>query len=147
MSRLEYVELLLVALIAATGVWWTELLPESTTLGRVLMTGSAILLAQGLVRDLVLLMRARRRPGQPEPKQARCMCMESSVGAAGILAGAILLFGVFDIAVVMTALHWQVIVTTILILGFIMKDWVILMNPFRITRDPDHVNIIVRWKS
>ena len=41
---------------------------------------------------------------------------------------------------------WSLLAASVMILGFVMKDFVLEWSPFRLRRDKDHLNIVVAWK-
>ncbi len=107
---------------------------------------SALLLLQSLVRDIWLLMKARRG-AQKNPQTAiRCMCVESSLGIAGIVIGAIL-FG-SGIGRPMPMGRWQWSMAALLVMGggFLIKDYLLESKPWRIRKHKGHVNIVVKWR-
>ncbi len=146
MKRLEWFELGLIVLVTVLTWVMAGRLPLVMGLGRILLICSALLLFQGLLRDLVLLHRSTREKQQANPRQALCMCMESTVGITGIVAGSILLLGGFSHSIGMSEVYWTGLIGLTLVTGFLIKDLVIETGPLRIVRDPDHVNIIVKWK-
>jgi hypothetical protein len=125
------------------------LFPAQLGVGRLLTLISALLLFQGLVRDVFLLAKQKRMAQhQQAPKPLRSMCLESTVGVLGLLLGAGL-SGVgwdSDPPLVMAAWAWGVLVVLIMSVGFAMKDLVIDSRPWRIRRDKDHMNILFKWK-
>lgn len=146
MGIAEKVELGLIPLLgAAAGL--ATVLPGRIGLGELLLCGSALLLFQSLARDLWLLARARRQAPATPPRVARCMCAESMIGMTGIVIGlALFSFGLGK-PIVMQRWSWGVFVVAVLGGGFAMKDYVLEAKPWRLRRDKDHINIIVRWKA
>lgn len=149
LDRAEVIEIMLIAALVL-GYWgFGEFLPGQLTLGNILLDLSALLLLQGLVRDLWLLSVARRiqavhatTPQQP----MRCMCVESTVGATGVALGLILLgTGFSDTPITLGTTGWTALILLVLVSGFIIKDWVFEFSPFTIRRDKHHMNIIVGW--
>ena len=104
---------------------------------------SVLLLGQGLLRDLVLLL--RRNPQPSVQPAARCLCLESTIGVAGVLAAAVLVL--LDVYSVVILPRWLLgmALPTVLLLGFILKDWVIQGSPLRLRRVKDHRGLAVRW--
>jgi len=104
-----------------------------------LFRGSGILLlAQGLVRDLVLMAVIRVRPPRAAPRRMLCLCVESSVGSALIA-----------ICIVLAALgmHERVGLSAAVVLGgcgalwsfgYLVRDLVL-----QVQRSPDHRSILV----
>ena len=146
MTKGEKTELALIPVLGI-GVWLVApALPEQMGVGRLLLAASAFLLFQSLVRDLWLLARDKRA-SQPSPRRAaRCMCIESTVGATGIVVGAILLGTGITRSVVMDDWVWSVLVMLVVGIGFLIKDYVLEWSPWRIRRDRDHMNIVFTWK-
>jgi len=75
------------------------------------------------------------------------MCIESTVGATGVVMGAILSGAGIGQPVSMTEWTWSVLVVLVLSGGFLMKDYVLEWSPWRIRRDKDHMNIVFTWKK
>ena len=75
------------------------------------------------------------------------MCVESTVGATGVVSGLILLVAGFaSQPVAPGSTGWATLVLLVLASGFIIKDWGFEFAPFNIRRDKDHTNIIVDWR-
>lgn len=146
MAIAEKVELGLIPLLgAAAGL--AVVLPGRIGLGQLLLCGSALLLFQSLARDLWLLARARRQASVSPPRIARCMCAESMIGMTGIVIGLALFSFGLGRPIVMQRWSWGVFVVAVLGGGFAMKDYVVEAKPWRLRRDKDHINIIVRWRK
>jgi hypothetical protein len=143
----EKIELALIPVLGI-GVWlMASALPDQVGVGRLFLAASALLLFQSLVRDLWLLAR-KKRMSQSSPRRAvRCMCIESTVGATGIVVGAILLSSGITRLIVMDDWVWSVLVMLIMGVGFVTKDYVLEWSPWRIRRDKDHMNIVFTWKT
>ncbi len=118
----------------------------SVGLGKLLLWASALLLLQSLLRDFWLLAKARRRRLANPPRVAQCMCVESMVGMTGVLAGLLLFSFGLGGTIFMPRWGWCLFVCVVLGAGFGIKDFVLESRPWRIRRDKDHVNIIVRWR-
>ena len=76
-----------------------------------------------------------------------CSSDLSTVGATGIVVGAILLGSGITRSFVMDDWIWSVLVMLIMGVGFLIKDYVLEWNPWRIRRDKDHMNIVFTWKN
>jgi hypothetical protein len=146
MSLAEKVELTLIVAGAVVFYALAPVLPKHVTLGNLLLGASALLLLQGLLRDLWLLAKTKRKPPQNPPRTASCMCVESIIGITGVLAGLILVGCGIAVTVPMGRPGWCLFALLALGTGFFIKDYVVEFKPWRIRRDKDHVNIIVRWK-
>lgn len=147
MTLSEGIELAFIPIAGAAVLLAAGELPDEIGAGRLLLIGSALLLLQSLVRDVWLLVRNRRTAQSSPPRRARCMCIESTVGAAGVLVGALLLGVGIDRSLAMNGWGWSALVIGVLGTGFAIKDYVFEWNPFRIRRDKDHMNIVVTWKT
>jgi hypothetical protein len=108
--------------------------------------GALVLLVQGGIRDVWLLLRARRRKAEPV-RIAACMCLESAVGLTVLLAGAALVgFGFAD-PVVLRPVSAGLAVGGVLATGFALKDFVFEWSPWRIRREKNHLQIVVRFRT
>ena len=142
MGKAEAVELGLIV-VAALLTWSAaSMLPDSVALGRLLLTGSALLLLQSLIRDLSILARRPRTDTPAKAEAAQCMCIESTVGAAGIVVGAGIVGAGVGFPVAMGGASWVALVAGVLVVGFLIKDFVFEWSPWRIRRDKDHMNIV-----
>ena len=146
MTTAERTELALIPVVGVV-VWLVaERLPAKIGIGSLLLAASVLLLFQGLVRDLWLLFK-RRQQSQTGPRQeALCMCVESTVGVTGVVAGLILVGGAANSTVFVSQMLWSVLAVLVLAVGFAIKDFVFEWRPFRIRRDKDHVNLVFSWK-
>ena len=146
MTTAERIELALIPLVGAV-VWLiAERLPAQIGIGSLLLAASVLLLLQGLIRDLWLLFK-RRQDSQTGPRQeALCMCVESTVGVTGVVAGVVVLGSAADSTLFVSRTLWSILAVAVLIIGFAIKDFVFEWRPFRIRRDKDHVNLVFSWK-
>ena len=147
MTIVKRIELTVIPVMGMSFWFMTPVLPDMIPAGRLLLVASALLLFQSLVRDLWLLARKRRGEQTSLGRAARCMCIESTVGATGIVMGAILSGAGIGQPVSMTEWTWSVLVVLVLSGGFLMKDYVLEWSPWRIRRDKDHMNIVFTWKK
>jgi hypothetical protein len=147
MTRAEWIEVLVI--IALTPVSWLvwPYLSSPMPIWQIVLGASALLLAQSLVRDVAILFRSRRSAANEPRKEAQCFCLESTVGATGVVVGAALagLGGSTPVAIS----RWDFFLAGAgtMVLGFLIKDLVISWKPFGLRREKDHLNLIVRWKS
>jgi len=138
------VELTLIAM--CTGLTWLagDLLAGVSDTGRVALTCAGVLLAQSLIRDFWFVW-SKRGHKPTQAKHARCMCVESTLGMLGIVVGAVVLLAGFTTSLQTSALFWATAVGLTLVLGYFIKDYVLTWFPVRFKKDPDHMNIIVKW--
>lgn len=147
MTAAEKIELALIP-VAGASVWaMAERLPDQVGIGSLLLAASVLLLLQGLIRDLWLLSRRSRNSQASTCQEALCMCVESTVGATGVVAGLVILGSAFDSKLLLSPWLWSVLAVGVLATGFAIKDFVFEWRPFRIRRDKDHVNIVFSWKG
>ena len=146
LNRRERTELCLIPLIGL-GMWMvTPILPEQVGIGSFVLTCSCILLLQGLIRDLFLLVDSSKTSPPGQVKKARCICLESTVGICGIILGIIFFATDSGKDLEMTTWCWSLSAMATLGSGFLMKDYVLGWKPLRISKDKDHMNLIVRWR-
>ncbi len=143
----ELIELALIPILAA-GAWLASaVLPRSIELGKLLLWASALLLLQSLLRDLWLLAKARRKPMTNPPRVAQCMCVESMIGMTGVVVGLLLFSFGLGKTIPMPRWGWCAFVLVVMGVGFAIKDLVLEKGPWRVRREKDHVNIIVKWRK
>jgi len=146
MTIAEKVELTLIPVFGAI-FWLLPIgLPEKPGSGRLLLVAAAILLFQGLIRDIWLLRKSKLSAKTDPPVRAQCICAESLIGITGVVVGISMLASDIDLPVSISNDTWSLLVMTILTMGYGIKDYVVELNPLRIRRDKDHMNIIFYWK-
>ena len=146
MTHAERTELALIPVAAATTWTLAARLPTAPGVGTLLLVGAVLLLLQGLLRDLWLLWRRRTAPPAGQPRRMACLCLESTLGSTGVLAGLVVLGSGLPWRLALPAWGWGLLVGGVLALGFAIKDVVIALRPLRVVRDPDHLNIVVGWR-
>ncbi len=149
MTRVTRAEKIELGLIAATGVGvfvFTPARPAQIELGNFMLYCSALLLLQGLLRDIWLLIKGRKAARTGSSRVARCMCAESTVGITGLVVGAVSVGLGWGKPIVMTAWMSSAQVVLVLMTGFLIKDYVLELRPWRIRRDRDHLNVLVQWR-
>ena len=147
MTRAEWIEVLAIAVLAATSWLVWPAVSAFLPLWEITLGLSALLLAHSLVRDIAILLRSRRSASTGLRKEAHCFCLESTVGSIGIVTGAMLAGFAGSTQVEIRRWSFSMAVTGIMILGFFVKDLVISWSPFGVRRETDHLNLIVRWRS
>ena len=147
MTKLEKIEIGLIP-VAGLLTWaCAPWLPEVPGVGHVTLMMSALLLLQSLLRDLSILAGTKSRKQEGQVRTMRCMCVESTVGMTGVLIGAGL-FGLgFGPVVALNAYAWALAAALTLTTGFLIKDFVLQTDPWRVVRDKDHLNIVVAWRK
>lgn len=148
MTNTEKTELALIFISIILLFIFSSLLPQEISLARLLLYCSALLLFQGLIRDLWYLYTNKQASSEEQQAEAKqCICLESSIGMTGLLIGTVVLFGQLNVSLELTALHWVGIIGAILILGFLMKDLVFYWRSFQIRREKNHSNVIFTLKN
>ncbi len=147
MTRAEWMEVLAIAVVAPA-IWLLQpYFPVAMPLWQIVLSLSALLLAQSLVRDVTILLRRRGSASSVSRKEGHCFCLESTVGSMGVAAGAVLagLGGSTQV----TIGPWILLpaVAGTMALGFIIRDLVISWKPFGVRHEKDHLNLLVRWTS
>lgn len=146
LDRIAKAELAMIP-AAGAGFWLASpLLPARPGLGTLLLVAAVLLLAQGLVRDLALLARRRRRAPTEQPRSARCLCVESAIGTSGVAAGLVLLGTGIGWRLAVPGWAWAVLAVAVTAAGFALKDHVMTWAPWRIRREADHLNLLVTWR-
>jgi hypothetical protein len=136
-------EIVLAAATVGIFVLLRERLPHVVPVGDLLLLGAVALLLQGLARDLGRLVDARRAS---EPRRVTCVCLESTVGLAAIVAGAALALGWTAVRVNLSPLTWPAGLAAVLAFGVLTRDVVFDWRLLRLRREADH-QASVRWRS
>ena len=141
MTTREKVELLLICIVAGAAWFFAARLPHQLAAGEVIAYSSAFLLFQGLLRDLWIKYVAK--PEAPaQPRKFACMCMESTVGAAGVIAGLTVLLCGIRTSVQLPLFFWPALVLVVGAIGFLIKDLVIDWKTWKVRREKDHQSVI-----
>lgn len=146
MTKLERAELVVISGVGFLALFAAQLLPGEIGFGKLLIWCSGLLLFQSLVRDLVILAIRRNTKNELEQREEPLMCLESTVGVVGIIVGSGVLFSGVDLSLPLPGERWMLIVLFVLWLGFWLKDYVFSWKSWRIKKEKDHLNILVRWK-
>ena len=147
MTAAEKTELALIPLAGVAAWLFGYRLPEKIGIGSLLLAASVLLLLQGLIRDLWLLYKRRQLPQDGIRREALCMCVESTVGVTGVVAGLILIGAMADMTLRVSPALFSILAVTVLAAGFAIKDFVFEWRPFRLRRDKDHLNLVFSWKK
>jgi hypothetical protein len=147
MTRAEWIEAAAIGVTAVGGRLVWPFLPDAMPLWQIVLGLSGLLLAQSLVRDVAILLRQRRSESNQPRREAQCFCLESTVGATGVVAGAVLTGLGSSTRIAFSGWVFSLCTLGILALGFFIKDLVIFWNPLGVRREKDHLNLIVRWKA
>jgi len=146
MTPAEKLEIALIPVIGAVSGLMAGWLPTRISIGALLLGASVLLLAQGLIRDLWLISRRKQESQNGVRQEALCMCVESTVGVTGVVAGLVILGSAIDSKLSASPLLISVLAMGVLVLGFAVKDLILELRPFRIRRDEDHLNIVFSWR-
>jgi hypothetical protein len=136
-TRMEKVEMALLAGAVGTFAAWPGEVIWTEAFGTVVGACAALLLGQGLARDLARLW--VNRATSTEKRRIACLCAESTIGL-GLIAVAL---GVTALGIVepVTLDHSELVLLAAVILGggFIAKDYVVTVR-----KETDHGSVIVR---
>lgn len=146
MTPAEKLELALIAIVGLSVELLAGHLPSRIGIGPLLLGASAMLLFQGLVRDLWLITRQKPNLEEEARRKALCMCAESTVGMTGVVAGLGILGSGIDAALPVSPLLLSALVSAVLVFGFLIRDFIFEWRPFRIRREKDHLNVVFSWK-
>ena len=147
MTTVEKVEITLIGVFILLIVSaFSSLLPSNMKLGTLLLYCSALLLFQGLLRDLYHYFSQNNVDDSPVT-YAQCVCLESSIGVIGIFAGFIVTFTPIDAVIVLSSLNWALILSFVVAVGFLLKDWVFHWQPMGFKREKNHMNVIFVLKK
>lgn len=141
----EKIELGAMPVCLALGGWLTPGGGITLEIGETIAAGALLLLIQGFFRDLYLLWESKR--AQPAPMSARCFCVESAVGLTGVIAGIALTATGFNRSVHLEATSVMILIGVVLLIGFLLKDFVFEWSPWKIFREKNHAQVIFRWKK
>jgi hypothetical protein len=147
MTRAEWIEVLAIAIVTTASCPTSKLFPSTMPLWQIVLGASALLLAQSLVRDVAILLCNRRSAANEPRKEAQCFCLESTVGATGVVAGALLAGLGSSTQLAIGRWDFVLAIAGTMALGFAIKDMVVSWKPFGVRREKDHLNLIVRWKG
>jgi hypothetical protein len=146
MTTAEKIEATLIPLAGVAILLMREWLPTRVGIGSLLLASSVLLLFQGLLRDLWLLFKRKRDTQSGTQQKVLCMCVESTVGVMGVVAGIITLGSVINRPVPMSSWIWSLLAVAVLTIGFAIKDFIFEWRPFRIRREKNHLNIVFSWE-
>jgi hypothetical protein len=147
MTRAQWIELAMIFIVAIIGWLVWPHFSIAMPLWQIVLGASALLLAQSLVRDIAILIGQRHSASNQPRKEAQCFCLESTVGATGVVAGAALACLMSPKQIAIGRWEFLIVIAGTMILGFLIKDLVISWNPFGLRREKNHLNLIVRWKG
>lgn len=136
----EKLELLLAAALVTLVFLTTRALRLDVPLGHLIAHAAAVVLGQGLVRDLarVAARRLAAAPATVPTERLACLCAESSVGLLLVVVGIGLTLAGDPRTVALTGDRLTLALGGLLIFGFVAKDWVLVLR-----RVEDHATIAV----
>lgn len=133
--RFEKVELALIALapiaVFAGNARWAP------SLGTLVASSAALLLMQGLLRDLARIARFGRK-SPLAPRRIACLCAETSVGLPLVALGIALAASGASGEVALGRAGLAALVACVLGAGFVLKDYVVVLK-----KEKDHASVIV----
>ena len=148
MTVTEKVELCIIAILLVLAALLFNAPTVGVKFSMVIVYCASLLFGQSLLRDLWYLYAKRNRSlTKAKPVIRQCMCVESTVGVLGLVLGILLLSSTFDIEVMLSKIVLLSLMCLILLGGFLIKDYVVEWNPWRLYKEKDHMNIIFSWKK
>jgi hypothetical protein len=140
-------ELSLIVLVLL-GTYLLDPWPVQLGAGQFVLIVAVYFLGQTLIRDLYLYYKLKSRvAGPPNGKASQCFCVESGIGIGAVIVGLILFTGSLGGSLKLAPWHWTLTIGGLMTLNYLLKDFVFSWKPWRIYRDPDHLNIVPRLKS
>lgn len=146
-SKVEIIELSLIVIISLFMIFGVFSFPTKIVFYQLVLVLSVIWFLQSLLRDVCILYKTKNTQQVSEKRIASCFCIESTIGILGVLLGIVLSLFLNSYMVELTQWHWIVLVTLVLIMSFLTKDYVIELKSFRIYKEKNHMNIIFGWKN
>ena len=149
MTKREQYEIVLIVVFVSVVSVFSFYLPDQVRLGRIVLYCASLLLFQGLLRDLsIYLFKSKKTDQTEQPKiMAECLCLESGIGVLGVMIGLLLFFSLNDWVVSIVQWQWVGMLMSVLIVGYLIKDWVFYWKSFQFRREPDHANVIFSFKE
>jgi hypothetical protein len=141
----DKIEALVIALVTVAVALVRARLPIHTELADVVLGAAALLLSQGLVRDLVRLREARRAAAAA-PRKITCVCAESGIGVSAIVAGLVLVAVVSPIVLHVPSFAWPLGVAGVMVFGFTTRHLVLDWRERRFRWEAGHDGTVV-WKK
>jgi hypothetical protein len=147
LTLVEKVELGALPVCMALGGWLTPGSGLTLDVGETVAAGALLLLIQGFFRDLYLLWESKQAKPDAPAISARCLCVESAIGLTGVIAGVGLTAIRISRSVHLEATSVMLSVGAVLMIGFLLKDFVFEWAPWKIFREKNHAQVIFRWKK
>lgn len=145
LSPAEKFELGAAGVVTALVGWLAPKANLRLELGELVAGAALLLLVQGFFRDLWLLREAKRKASATPPRAAACMCVESALGLTGIVTGIGLVGLGLDWPVGLSTIGLATTAGTVMVAGFLLKDFVFQWSPWKIYREKNHAQVIFRW--
>ncbi len=136
-TAMEWVEVALI--IVGLAVAWMMIPATAWSLpfGKVVGYSAALLLTQGLVRDVVRMWLDRNKEGAPK-RRIGCLCAESTIGLLlVVIAIGLTLIGISQ-TIAIGRVEVTVVGALLLFGGFFAKDFVVIVR-----REKDHGSVVV----
>ena len=118
----------------------------SPSLGQLIIALSLLFLMQTLLRDIWLYYRSKHESATQGQTEIKGFCVETTVGVGVLLLGFSALFFGRSESLNISLFMWWVLAIGIMILCYLLKDYVFSWSPWRIYKDPDHSNLLFRIK-
>ena len=124
-----------------------EYFPSVPDWGTFILYTAGIIFAQSLVRDILILLNKKQSVNMGRRESKLCLCAESTLGLTVLVLGLFLSKIGSSQPVFLDSVRWCSWITFWMLLSYSIKDYVIHTSPLRIKKDPEHMNILLRWKA
>jgi len=139
------VELTVVTLLVGLSLIGFVSGPEQISSVNFIFLLSGLFLAQTLMRDLWLVFSLPQRE-EANFEEKSVFCIETLLGITGVAMGIVLLILASETSLSLTPITWAMVLGGIGFGCFLLRDMVVQWKPWRIYRDPDHINIVVKFR-
>jgi hypothetical protein len=145
MTKAEGIEVLLIVIFSfGSGLVWSYL-PSPIHLWHVMLGIFLLILLQSLIRDVAILIYARRSL-IGKSRKLQCFCLETTFGVIGILACWIVMWLHLSTLIFISQKNVFCVVLATMVFGFVIKDFVITLKPLGIRREKNHLAILVHFR-
>ena len=146
LNKTRWIEPVLIAFVCLTVATSDYQWPTELSVGHFVLVVSLFFMVQTLARDLVLLYKLKTSPNPEDTiREGKCFCVESVLGTVVLLLGIGLFVAGAGGHIVLDNTIWLVTITLTMIANYLLRDYVFSWQPFRIYRDPNHLNIVPRF--
>lgn len=143
MTRLEKIELAVIAVSAMGSSLIHDYTPPTVSLGQGFIWIAALMFIQSLIRDLAFIADKANHTIGARPQS--CFCFETLISSSVLLIGFLLFFSPSPVVLEISKPTFIFAVGSVLVIGFLIKDLVFTWRPLGVRREKNHMDIIVKW--